>query len=66
MNKSPTKDPRKSAAYDADLRAKFKNVRTEEHQMTAARVSVQKKMKHYDQVEHEELLKNISIHCVFN
>ena len=33
MNKSPTKDPRKSAAYDADLRAKFKNVRTEEHQM---------------------------------
>ena len=59
MNKSPTKDmkPRPSAGYDADLRQKFQHVRTEEHQMTAARVSVQKGVPHADQMEAEELLK---------
>ena len=61
MNKSPTKDvkPRPSASYDPDLRQKFQHVRTEEHQMTAARVSVQKGVPHADQLEKEELLKDL-------
>ncbi|CAG5085008.1 Oidioi.mRNA.OKI2018_I69.PAR.g10791.t1.cds [Oikopleura dioica] len=56
MNASPTKS-RPSAAYDPELREKFHKVKTEEHQMTAARVTVQKKPDHFDQKDQEELLK---------
>ena len=57
MNKSPDKKTRPSAAYDPELRQKLQHVKTEDHQLTAARVSVQKKESHFDQMEQEELLK---------
>ena len=59
FTKSPDKKDKKrpSAQYDQDLREKLQYVKGEEHQMTAARVSVQKKSEHFDQIEQEELLK---------
>ena len=56
MNASPEKT-RPSALYDPELREKFHKVKTEEHQMSAARVTVQKKPDHFDQKTQEELLK---------